>query len=95
MQNFESLFLLLLFLDAACFVLGAVCFLVVFGTGAVFIAVIICIYKSKAKAKEPAVVYDYISSPPGEIEIESNLSYGQRVLGLRRVKAEITPTEEN
>ena len=92
-----NLFLWLLFLDAVCFVLGTICFLVVFGTGAIFIVVIVCIYKSKAKVKEPAVVYDYISSPAGGIEMESNLSYVQRVQGLRqaRERAEITPTKEN
>ena len=96
MRTFEIvIFMIAIFLDVTCFVLGAICFLVVFGTGAVFIAVIICIYKSKAKVKEPTVVYDYISNPSGGIEMESNLSYVQKVLGLRRVRAEITPTKEN
>ena len=67
-------------------------------TGVAFVAVIIYIlkyHKHKTKAKEP-VVYDYIGGRSGGIEMVSNLSYIQRVLGLpapRKTRAEITPKE--
>ena len=76
-------------------ILGALCFLVGFGTGTVSVAVIIYIlkYKSKAKAEE-SVVYEYISQHRIKVEGSPANEHGPLPLPAPRVQVESNPAYE-